>query len=68
MSGPILIAGVTGMLGQAIADEILERGGELRATVRPGGYDGEKAEQINDLTSRGLKTFEADLSDPESLA
>lgn len=69
---PVLLLGVTGMLGGAIARHLLansgDDGSEIRGVVRPGGYGDEKAEAVSELTDAGLKTFEADLSDGETLA
>ena len=64
---PVLIVGATGMLGSQIANELLNAGATLRTIVRPGGYEGEKADAVNALRRRGLETFEADLSEPDTL-
>ena len=65
---PILLVGITGMLGSQIANELLDAGAALRATVRSGGYDGEKAKTVDALREKGLETFEADFTKPDTLA
>ena len=64
----ILLLGATGMVGSQIADALLERGASLRAVIREGGYEGEKAEAVQGMRDRGMETVEADIFDADSLA
>ena len=64
----ILIAGVTGTLGHQIASPMLARHDcFVRALIRPGDYQGEKARRLDELRGRGLQTVEGDLLAPQTL-
>jgi nucleoside-diphosphate-sugar epimerase len=64
----ILIVGVTGMLGHRIASAMLARRDcVVRALIRPGGYQGEKARRLDEQRGRGLQTVEGDLLAPRTL-
>lgn len=59
MATTILVAGATGNLGGRIVRELLTRGAEVRALVRPGS----DAEKVNRLKQQGAQVIEADPSD-----
>lgn len=58
--GPILVVGGTGMLGRQVVSELLRRGKQVRALVRPGS-DPAKLEAAGAGIARG------DMMDPDSL-
>lgn len=60
MSGPVLVVGGTGMLGGQVATELMSRGKQVRALVRPGS-DASKLEVAGVAIARG------DMMDPGSL-
>ena len=60
MNKTILIAGATGNLGGRIVDALLEKGADVRAIVRA-ETDREK---INRLREKGVRIFQAEMSDP----
>jgi nucleoside-diphosphate-sugar epimerase len=64
----VLVAGVTGMMGHKITSSLLDRNeARVRAIVRPGGYTGDKQQQIDILRDRGVEMVEADLKRPDTL-
>lgn len=65
----VLLAGGTGMLGGRIAAHLAEDPrAALRLLVRPGAaQDPARAARLRDLTARGARTVEADLTDRAAL-
>ena len=61
----IVLAGATGDLGHRIALELLARGAQVRALVRPGSANRSKAEA---LRAQGAHLVEVELSDEAALA
>ncbi|WAH97172.1 SDR family oxidoreductase [Arthrobacter sp. MMS18-M83] len=59
-SGPVLAVGGTGMLGGQVVSELLARGKQVRALVRPGS-DATRLEALGATIARG------DMMEPESL-
>lgn len=59
--GPVLVVGGTGMLGGQVVTELLARGKQVRALVRPGS-DGSRLEAAGAQVARG------DMLDPASLS
>ena len=58
--GPVLVVGGTGMLGGQVVTELLNRGKQVRALVRPGS-------DASGLESAGVEIAAGDMMDPESL-
>ncbi len=58
--GPVLVVGGTGMLGGQVVTELLKRGKQVRALVRPGS-------DASRLDSAGVEIARGDMLDPESL-
>lgn len=58
--GPVLVVGGTGMLGGQVVTELLNRGKQVRALVRPGS-------DASRLESAGVEIARGDMMDPESL-
>lgn len=58
--GPVLVVGGTGMLGGQVASELLTRGKQVRALVRPGS-------DATNLEAAGAVIARGDMMDPESL-
>jgi nucleoside-diphosphate-sugar epimerase len=65
----VLIAGVTGWLGQQIAFCLLNAGkAEVRGLLRVVAADHQRAKRIDDLRDRGMTVARGDLADRMSLA
>ncbi|WP_258804575.1 SDR family oxidoreductase [Pseudarthrobacter sp. NS4] len=60
MGGPVLVVGGTGMLGGQVATELVSRGKQVRALVRPGS-------DASKLEVAGIGIARGDMMDPESL-
>jgi uncharacterized protein YbjT (DUF2867 family) len=60
LTGPVLVVGATGNLGGKVVDELLARGKEVRALVRP-------ATDASGLEARGVDIARGDMLDKESL-
>lgn len=58
--GPVLVVGGTGMLGGQVVTELLNRGKQVRALVRPGS-------DASRLESAGVEIARGDMMDQESL-
>ncbi|WP_461188847.1 SDR family oxidoreductase [Arthrobacter sp. Z4-13] len=58
--GPVLVVGGTGMLGGQVVTELLNRGKQVRALVRPGS-------DASRLESAGVEIARGNMMDPESL-
>jgi uncharacterized protein YbjT (DUF2867 family) len=58
--GPVLVVGGTGMLGGQVVTELLNRGRQVRALVRPGS-------DASRLESAGVEIARGDMMDPDSL-
>ncbi|MGX1162716.1 uncharacterized protein YbjT (DUF2867 family) [Arthrobacter sp. SLBN-100] len=58
--GPVLVVGGTGMLGGQVVTELLNRGKQVRALVRPGS-------DASRLESSGVEIARGDMMDPDSL-
>src|SRR5215207_6752073 len=58
--GPVLVVGGTGMLGGQVVTELLNRGRQVRALVRPGS-------DASRLESAGVEIARGDMMDQESL-
>ncbi|MCQ6272522.1 SDR family oxidoreductase [Pseudarthrobacter sp. R1] len=58
--GPVLVVGGTGMLGGQVVTELLTRGKQVRALVRPGS-------DASRLESAGVEIARGDMMDQESL-
>jgi uncharacterized protein YbjT (DUF2867 family) len=58
--GTVLVVGGTGMLGGQVVTELLKRGKQVRALVRPGS-------DASRLDSAGVEIARGDMLDPESL-
>ncbi|MGF9649628.1 SDR family oxidoreductase [Pseudarthrobacter oxydans] len=58
--GPVLVVGGTGMLGGQVVTELLTRGRQVRALVRPGS-------DASRLESAGVEIARGDMMDQESL-
>jgi uncharacterized protein YbjT (DUF2867 family) len=58
--GPVLVVGGTGMLGGQVVTELLNRGKQVRALVRPGS-------DASRLEAAGVEIARGDMLDPESL-
>jgi uncharacterized protein YbjT (DUF2867 family) len=58
---PVLVVGGTGMLGSQVVTELLARGKQVRALVRP-------ASDASRLEAAGAKVARGDMMDPASLA
>ena len=58
--GPVLVVGGTGMLGGQVVDELLARGKQVRALVRP-------ASDPSRLERAGVEIARGDMMDPASL-
>jgi uncharacterized protein YbjT (DUF2867 family) len=68
MTTTVLLAGATGMLGNRIADHLLEQGDvDLRLLLRAPSPPGSKAASVNALTRRGATVVTGDVTDPASL-
>ena len=63
MATTILVAGATGNLGGRIIRELITRGAEVRALVRPGS----DAEKVSNLREQGAQIAEVDMSDVAQL-
>lgn len=59
-SGPVLVVGATGRLGGHVVTNLLARGKEVRALVRPG-------KDVTNLQRRGVQIARGDMLDPASL-
>jgi uncharacterized protein YbjT (DUF2867 family) len=57
---PVLVVGATGFLGGQVVDELLARGKEVRALVRPGS-------DASKLEAKGVEIARGDMLDVESL-
>ncbi|MFF3968036.1 SDR family oxidoreductase [Streptomyces griseorubiginosus] len=57
---PVLVVGATGSLGSKVVDELLKRGKNVRALVRP-------ASDASRLESRGVQIVRGDMLDVDSL-
>ena len=57
---PVLVVGSTGMLGSQVATELLKRGRQVRALVRPGS-------DASALEAAGVEIARGDMMDPWSL-
>ncbi|MBK3633117.1 SDR family oxidoreductase [Streptomyces sp. MBT97] len=57
---PVLVVGATGSLGSKVVDELLKRGKNVRALVRP-------ASDAGRLESRGVQIVRGDMLDVDSL-
>ena len=64
----VLVVGLTGMMGAKITSALLDRGANVRATIRPGGYEGAKAKLVQSFRERGVKTVEANINQPDTLS
>ena len=58
--GPVLVVGGTGMLGSQVATELLKRGKQVRALVRPGS-------DASRLEAAGVEIARGDMMDAWSL-
>ncbi|SEQ76969.1 SDR family oxidoreductase [Arthrobacter sp. OV608] len=58
--GPVLVVGGTGMVGGQVVRELLNRGKQVRALVRPGS-------DASRLESRGVEIARGDMMDADSL-
>ena len=63
MKNTILVAGGTGNLGGRIVRDLIKRGAEVRAIVRP-ETDAEKVEKLKNL---GAEVIEVEMSNAEEL-
>lgn len=64
----VLLAGITGMMGDKIASAILDRKMDLKAIVRPGSSNNpSKQKRLDELKAKGVTLVEGDLLDKPSL-
>lgn len=65
----VLLAGITGMMGDKIASAILDKGEmDLKAIVRPNSSsNGSKQQRLDEFKARGVVLVEGDLLDKPSL-
>jgi nucleoside-diphosphate-sugar epimerase len=64
----VLLAGITGMMGDKIAREILDKNEmELKAIVRSSSSNASKQKRLDELKARGVILVEGDLLDKPSL-
>ena len=59
-AAPMLVVGATGYLGSQVVDELLARGKNVRALVRP-------STDATKLEAQGVQIARGDMLDPDSL-
>jgi uncharacterized protein YbjT (DUF2867 family) len=56
----VLVTGATGLVGSHLVEQLVERGDEVRALVRP-------TSDVHWLVTLGVDLIKGDLNDPQSL-